>query len=75
MPTIEIKSCSKCPHHDWISNPDPDDWFRDDEANFICTKKKKVISYSLDVFEQAKVNKIPIPKWCPLIIKKKKVKK
>jgi hypothetical protein len=55
---IEIVLCTQCPHHRWQSNPDPDDWFRDDECDLICTynNKANIISSSLNVFEQKNPN-------------------
>jgi len=34
----EINSCISCPYHKVIKDPDPDDWFNDDDMAVVCTK-------------------------------------
>ena len=36
-----MKSCIECPFHKIIPDPDPDDWFCDDDIAVICTLKRK----------------------------------
>lgn len=38
MVTIEITSCIDCPDHEVISDPDPHDWFCDDDMAVVCKK-------------------------------------
>jgi len=35
---IKINSCINCPFHKVINDPDPDDWFCDDDMAIVCTK-------------------------------------
>ena len=37
---LKITSCLDCPHHKVIADPDPDDWFNDDDCATVCTKMK-----------------------------------
>lgn len=34
----EDKCCIDCPHHEVINDPDPDDWFCDDDLAVVCAK-------------------------------------
>jgi len=79
--TTKITSCVQCPHHSVIADPDPHDWFNDDDVAVVCKKteqepdleseyradrqKHKVIS-SGDRPYQITESNIQIPKWCPL---------
>jgi len=33
-----IDNCTKCEHHEIIPDPDPNDWFCDDDVAVICKK-------------------------------------
>jgi hypothetical protein len=89
VPKMKVKTCinTKCPHHKVILDPDPYDWFCDDDVAVVCTlaRKRKVKPNSLHASERqpfkivtcacrpymAKVESV-IPKWCPLLKKNKK---
>jgi len=79
-----MKTCLSCESHDVIPDPDPDDWFNDDDVAIICKLKKDTnvkpnSKHLADRCDFAKVavacrpynlrKEAAIPKWCP---KKKK---
>jgi hypothetical protein len=37
----DITNCIDCPFHQVINDPDPDDWFCDDDKAVVCTKKQR----------------------------------
>lgn len=73
----DIKFCIQCQYHKIVPDPDPDDWFNDDDEAILCTVIKsgindksysgipypfKMISGSNRPYETKKVEK---PEWCP----------
>lgn len=34
-----MKSCLECRYHEKITDPEPNDWFCDDDITVVCTKK------------------------------------
>lgn len=56
------KKCNGCPYLLMAPDPDPDDWFRDDDEMAFCTKCNKVIEHGLVYWELENVVR---PKWCP----------
>lgn len=38
---IVVSLCVQCKHHQIIPDPDPNDWFNDDDVAIICTLSKK----------------------------------
>jgi hypothetical protein len=77
-----MKNCLECPFHEVISDPDPHDWFCDDDKAVVCTKLKndkqdKNSKYSADrqEFKCVTISCRPynlkkecnIPDWCPLV--------
>lgn len=40
MTTTKYTNCIDCPNHCTIPDPDPDDWFCDDDKAVVCTKAK-----------------------------------
>lgn len=81
-----MKYCTECPNHRVVPDPDPTDWFCDDDCAVLCTLKKatskdplsncghawefKAVSLSCRPYQVTKES--PVPSWCPL---KKKTKK
>ena len=72
-----IRFCTQCEFHKVVPDPDPEDWFNDDDEAILCTLIKggghdksfggepylfKMISGSLRPYETKKVEK---PEWCP----------
>lgn len=62
---LEIKNCLDCPHHEVQNDPDPLDWFCDDDIKVFCKKKKKNITVACRPYNLRKESKVP--DWCPLI--------
>lgn len=74
------KNCLDCAFHKVIPDPDPFDWFNDDDQAVVCTKKKQKkdleSKYRADQqeFKTVTVSSRPYklrkesetPKWCPL---------
>ena len=80
-----MKSCIECAHHKIISDPDPHDWFCDDDKAVVCTKtindeRDETSEYVSDRNEFKCVTRScrpynvekesNIPDWCPLNIEK-----
>lgn len=76
-----MKSCIDCSFHKVISDPDPYDWFCDDDKAVVCTKTKnddqnETSEYTSDrqEFKPVATSCRPyrleveskIPDWCPL---------
>lgn len=79
----KIKFCVECPFSKVVPDPDPSDWFNDDDEAILCEKtphKPKLDSkYAADKHEFKPVSSslrpyethgVEVPTWCPL--KKKK---
>lgn len=75
------KNCLDCAFHRVIPDPDPDDWFNDDDQAVVCTKMKNdsrdsKSRYAADrqEFRTVTISCRPYnlkkesstPKWCPL---------
>lgn len=66
---LKITNCIDCPFHKVESDPDPDDWFCDDDVKVVCTKAKKDITVACRPYNTRKESSTP--KWCPLLKSKK----
>lgn len=64
---IEITNCTECVFHSIQSDPDPNDWFCDDDLKNVCTKCNKCITVACRPHHIKIESKIP--DWCPLIKK------
>lgn len=74
---LTIKNCTQCPHHKVVADPDPYDWFCDDDCAVICTMKKsraerherfgglRPVTVACRPYMTAKET-APPPDWCPL---------
>ena len=64
----EITQCRECPHCRIAPDPDPDDWFNDDDEKALCKEAgNKLIEGMLRPYER-----VLIPDWCPLKTNKQK---
>ena len=64
----EIKQCRECPHCLIVPDPDPNDWFNDDDEKALCKESEnKLIEGMLRPYER-----VLIPDWCPLKTNKQK---
>lgn len=59
-----ITNCIDCPFHKVLSDPDPDDWFCDDDVKVVCTKASKNITVACRPHHIRRESAVPI--WCPL---------
>lgn len=60
----KITQCRECPHCRIVPDPDPSDWFNDDDEKAFCREAgHKLIENTLRPYER-----IIIPDWCPLRI-------
>jgi hypothetical protein len=65
--TLVIENCQDCPHHENRMDPDPDDWFCDDDMKVVCLKtsrKDNEITCACRPYNLRKESEVP--KWCPL---------
>ncbi len=79
--TLPYTNCIDCPKHRVIPDPDPDDWFNDDDVAVVCTKtpnteRKTGTRFVSDRSEFRTItvacrpynarNESQTPEWCPL---------
>lgn len=62
---LTITNCTKCPHHEVRSDPDPDDWFCDDDVKVVCKLAGKEITVACRPYNIVKESLVPA--WCPLV--------
>ena len=77
---LEIENCIDCPNHEVSPDPNPYDWFCDDDIKVRCIKSnnqigKRTRNDNLKIGEpyitvacrpHNKRNECKIPDWCPL---------
>jgi hypothetical protein len=55
-------NCIDCPHHEVINDPDPSDWFCDDDVavacNLVKTKPDNSTNYAADRFPRKKLQSL-----------------
>ena len=64
---LEITNCLDCPFHSVERDPDPDDWFNDDDVKVVCKKIDRNVTVACPYRTREESE---TPEWCP--IKKKK---
>ena len=64
--TIQLSNCIDCTHHKVMRDPDPSDWFCDDDVKVVCSKANRNITVSCRPYNTQKES--AIPDWCPLIV-------
>lgn len=62
--SLKLTNCMDCPHHRVEADPDPDDWFCDDDIKVVCTKADRNITVACRPYNTRKES--DIPEWCPL---------
>ena len=74
-------NCADCQHHRVIQDPDPDDWFNDDDVAVVCTlEEKNTVKHSRRASERQDRRLVTAacrpynvkkestrPDWCPLV--------
>lgn len=78
---LKPQNCLECPNHSVINDPDPNDWFCDDDVAVVCTKKENdkrdlTSNYFSDRNEYKAITvscrpynikkESDTPEWCPL---------
>ncbi len=61
--SIEVGNCMDCPMHKVMADPDPDDWFCDDDEKVVCTKVNRDITTACRPYNKRK--ECSVPEWCP----------
>ena len=74
--TLKITNCMDCPHHRILADPDPFDWFCDDDVKVRCElsrssenhggfyAKEPYVTVACRPYNTRK--ECEAPKWCPL---------
>jgi len=57
-------NCIDCPNHRVLPDPDPNDWFCDDDKKVICNLNEKEITVACRPYNLRK--ECETPEWCPL---------
>lgn len=62
---FEIENCMDCPDSVVLPDPDPNDWFCDDDKKVVCNlnKAEKCITRACRPYNLRK--ECDIPTWCP----------
>jgi hypothetical protein len=81
----EIDNCAKCPHQEVLPDPDPFDWFCDDDVKVKCNlsrsayegneRKEPYITVGCRPFNVGNKYETSIPNWCPVSKKEKETAK
>lgn len=61
---MSYSNCTKCPAHVVQSDPDPHDWFCDDDVKVVCKHTGKAITTACRPYRIEK--ECSVPSWCPL---------
>ena len=63
--SLALTNCMDCPHHRVHPDPDPSDWFCDDDEKVVCTANhNKAITVACRPYNKRR--ECVIPSWCPL---------
>jgi len=61
---MKKENCMDCQYHKVLSDPDPHDWFCDDDEKVVCEKSNKNITVACRPYNKRK--ECVTPTWCPL---------
>lgn len=61
---IKVETCMDCPFSKVLPDPDPNDWFCDDDIKIVCLKANKNITVACRPYNDRK--ETSIPSWCPI---------
>lgn len=59
-------NCTKCSEHEILPDPDPNDWFNDNDVKVVCKLLNKNITVACRPHHIKR--ECDTPKWCPKII-------
>lgn len=62
-------TCINCPHHQVLPDPDPDDWFCDDDKKVVCTKVEPPKNVAVAIRPYKLRVEALVPDWCPLKVR------
>jgi len=57
-------NCLDCPYHKVLPDPDPDDWFCDDDVKVVCVLAGCEVTSSCRPYKTREESEVP--RWCPL---------
>lgn len=55
--------CDSCPYLKFLPDPDPFDWFRDDDEKAVCQKMRAMVAGCLE--HSSEMVNLEKPIWCP----------
>ncbi len=58
-------NCIQCPNHDIRPDPDPHDWFCDDDMKVVCMLNERNCTSACRPYNVERET-TPPPEWCPL---------
>ena len=62
---LPLTNCMDCPNHRVARDPDPHDWFCDDDEKVLCAiTSNKAITVACRPYNKRK--ECNVPSWCPL---------
>jgi len=61
---VKINNCVDCDHHRVFPDPDPHDWFCDDDVKVVCSKTRRNITVACRPYKTREECSVPV--WCPL---------
>lgn len=62
MPKL-YDNCTKCKEHKVLMDPDPNDWFCDDDVKVVCSILNENITVACRPYNIKK--ECEVPDWCP----------
>lgn len=62
------ENCMDCPRHLVAPDPDPTDWFEDDDELVLCTFTKERRNITVACRPHRKRFECKTPSWCPLLV-------
>jgi hypothetical protein len=62
-------NCTQCKSHNVMPDPDPFDWFCDDDVKVFCIEAKRYITEACRPHHI--VRECNVPEWCPLMARGK----
>lgn len=64
MVVLNLTNCTRCPNHRVLPDPDPNDWFCDDDVKVVCTVADRNITSACRPYRIE--HESTVPDWCPL---------
>lgn len=64
---VDIENCMDCIHKNIQSDPDPDDWFCDDDMKLLCKINYRIVTRGCRPHQLRK--ECEVPSWCKFLKK------